>query len=151
MLISPYAERVVNERLHQPLFRERVCTPTGVRVLSVNSGTHTPSWTAAHVLPDSAGGEPIVTNKHIAMCKIHHAAYDADIFGISPSYQVGVRPDVMEELDGPTLRYTLQAIDGSTIHRVQTERPHGRTRNSWRSDGEDSKRRRERANTVAQF
>ena len=49
------------------------------------------------------------------MCKIHHAAYDADIFGIAPDYRVGVRPDVMEELDGPTLKYTLQAIDGSPI------------------------------------
>jgi putative restriction endonuclease len=49
------------------------------------------------------------------MCKIHHAAYDADIFGIDPDYRVGVRPDVMEEIDGPTLRYTLQAIDGSKI------------------------------------
>ena len=51
----------------------------------------------------------------IAMCKIHHAAYDADIFGITPTYEVSVRPDVMEEIDGPTLRYTLQAINGSTI------------------------------------
>jgi putative restriction endonuclease len=49
------------------------------------------------------------------MCKIHHAAYDADIFGITPKYQVSVRPDVMKEIDGPTLRYTLQAINGSTI------------------------------------
>jgi putative restriction endonuclease len=55
-----------------------------------------------------------VTNG-ISMCKIHHAAYDADIFGISPSYRIGVRPDVMKEIDGPTLRYTLQAIDGSVI------------------------------------
>ena len=36
----------------------------------------------------------VVTNG-IAMCKIHHAAYDVDIFGISPTYKVGVRPDVM--------------------------------------------------------
>jgi putative restriction endonuclease len=49
------------------------------------------------------------------MCKIHHAAYDADIFGIDPKYRVGVRADVMKEIDGPTLRYTLQAIDGSVI------------------------------------
>ena len=49
------------------------------------------------------------------MCKIHHAAYDADIFGINPKYEVGVRPDVMKELDGPTLRYTLQEIDGQKI------------------------------------
>jgi putative restriction endonuclease len=75
---------------------------------------HTRLLDAAHVQPDADGGQPVVTNG-IAMCKIHHAAYDADIFGISPSYTVGVRPDVMEEIDGPTLRYSLQAINGSQI------------------------------------
>lgn len=115
VLVRSYAERVVNERLHQPLFRERVLRAYR-SACAICQLRHTRLLDAAHVLPDSAGGEPIVTNG-IAMCKIHHAAYDADIFGISPSYRVGVRPDVMEELDGPTLRYTLQAIDGSMIER----------------------------------
>jgi putative restriction endonuclease len=112
-LLRSYAERVVATRLHQPLFRQRVllayenqCALCHLR--------HTRLLDAAHVLPDSAGGEPVVTNG-ISMCKIHHAAYDADIFGISPTYRVGVRPDVMTEIDGPTLRHTLQAIDGAEI------------------------------------
>jgi putative restriction endonuclease len=112
-LLRSYAERVVMARLHQPMFRQRVliayenqCALCRLR--------HTRLLDAAHVLPDSAGGEPVVTNG-IAMCKIHHAAYDADIFGISPQYRVGVRSDIMTEIDGPTLKYTLQAIDGSEI------------------------------------
>jgi len=32
-----------------------------------------------------------------------------------PLDEVGVRPDVMKELDGPTRRYTLQEFDGSRI------------------------------------
>jgi putative restriction endonuclease len=115
VLVRSYAARVVNERLHQPLFRERVLRAYRSSC-AICQLRHTRLLDAAHVIADSAGGEPIVTNG-IAMCKIHHAAYDADIFGISPSYRVGVRPDVMEELDGPTLRYTLQAIDGSIIER----------------------------------
>ena len=115
VLVRSYAERVVNERLHQPLFRERVLRAYRSSC-AICQLRHTRLLDAAHVLSDSAGGQPIVTNG-IAMCKIHHAAYDADIFGISPNYEVGVRPDVMKELDGPTLRYTLQAIDGSTIAR----------------------------------
>ena len=115
VLVRSYAERVVNERLHQPLFRERVLRAYRSSC-AICQLRHTRLLDAAHVLPDSDGGEPIVTNG-IAMCKIHHAAYDADIFGISPNYRVGVRADVMEELDGPTLRYTLQAINGSTIAR----------------------------------
>jgi putative restriction endonuclease len=112
-LLRTYAERVVRTRLHQPLFRQRVLTAYENQCALCHL-RHTRLLDAAHVLPDSAGGQPVVTNG-ISMCKIHHAAYDADIFGISPTYRVGVRPDVMEEIDGPTLRYTLQAINGSVI------------------------------------
>jgi putative restriction endonuclease len=112
-LVRAYAERVVKERLHQPMFRERVLLAYEHRC-SLCRLRHTRLLDAAHVLPDSEGGEPVVTNG-ISMCKIHHAAYDADIFGISPSYRISVRRDVMEEIDGPTLRHTLQGIDGSSI------------------------------------
>jgi putative restriction endonuclease len=112
-LVRSYAERVVKARLHQPLFRERVLLAYQNQC-SICRLRHTRLLDAAHVLADAEGGQPVVTNG-IAMCKIHHAAYDADIFGIDPKYQVGVRPDVMKELDGPTLRYTLQEIDGQKI------------------------------------
>lgn len=113
VLVRTYAERVVKERVHQRMFRERVLVAYNDRC-SLCQLRHRRLLDAAHVLADSEGGEPVVTNG-IAMCKIHHAAYDADIFGISPAYRVAVRPDVMEELDGPTLRYTLQAINKQSI------------------------------------
>ena len=109
-LVRSYAERVVKARLHQPLFRQRVLVAYQNQC-SICRLRHTRLLGAAHVLADADGGGPVVTNG-IAMCKIHHAAYDADIFGIDPTYKVGVRPDVMKELDGPTLRYTLQEIKG---------------------------------------
>ncbi len=112
-LVRSYAERVVKARLHQPLFRQRVLLAYENQC-SICRLRHTRLLDAAHVLADAEGGQPIVTNG-IAMCKIHHAAYDADIFGINPKYEVGVRPDVMKELDGPTLRHTLQEIDGQRI------------------------------------
>jgi putative restriction endonuclease len=112
-LVRSYAERVVKARLHQPLFRQRVLVAYQNRC-SICRLRHTRLLDAAHVLTDAEGGEPVVTNG-IAMCKIHHAAYDVDIFGIDPTYKVGVREDVMKELDGPTLRYTLQEINGSKI------------------------------------
>jgi putative restriction endonuclease len=112
-LLRSYAERTVQVRLHQPLFRQRVLLAYENKCALCHL-RHTRLLDAAHVIPDAAGGQPVVTNG-ISMCKIHHAAYDADIFGIDPQYRVGVRRDVMEEIDGPTLRYTLQAIDGSEI------------------------------------
>ena len=112
-LVRSYAERIVKQRLHQPMFRQRVLLAYKNQC-SICRLRHTRLLDAAHVLSDSEGGEPVVTNG-IAMCKIHHAAYDVDIFGIDPSYEVAVRDDVLEEVDGPTLRYTLQAINGSRI------------------------------------
>jgi putative restriction endonuclease len=112
-LVRSYAKRVVKARLHQPLFRQRVLVAYQNRC-SICRLRHMRLLDAAHVLADAEGGQPVVTNG-IAMCKIHHAAYDADIFGIDPNYEVGVRPDVMKEIDGPTLRHTLQEINGSQI------------------------------------
>ena len=63
---------------------------------------------------DSEGGEPVVPNG-VAMCKIHHAAYDNDLLGVNADYQVMIRPDLLEESDGPTLRHALQELHKSTL------------------------------------
>lgn len=112
-LVRQYAERVVKERLHQPMFRERVLLAYQERC-AICRLRHRRLLDAAHVIPDAEGGEPVVTNG-IAMCKIHHAAYDVDIFSVSPTFRVGVRADVLQESDGPTLRHTLQAINNQQI------------------------------------
>jgi putative restriction endonuclease len=111
--VRSYAERVVKVRLHQRVFRARVLIAYDNRC-AVCRLQHRELLDAAHVLADSAGGEPVITNG-IAMCAIHHAAYDANIFSISSEYRIGVRPDVMEESDGPTLRFALQAINTTSI------------------------------------
>ena len=51
----------------------------------------------------------------LALCKMHHAAYDADILGVAPDYLVHVRRDVLEEDDGPMLRHGLQEMNGHRI------------------------------------
>jgi putative restriction endonuclease len=72
---------------------------------------HQAEFDAAHILPDGhPRGEPIVPNG-LALCKIHHAAFDRNILGIRPDLQVEVRSDILEEVDGPMLRYGLQACD----------------------------------------
>ena len=108
-----YAERVTHDRLHQPLFRARVLSAYGGRCAICHLG-HFQLLDAAHIRSDAEGGEPIVPNG-ISMCKIHHAAYDADIMGVDPNYRVHIRPDILEEHDGPTLRYALQELANSTI------------------------------------
>ena len=45
------------------------------------------------------------------MCAIHHRAFDGNVIGIRPDLVVVVRRDVMDESDGPTLRFALQGLD----------------------------------------
>jgi putative restriction endonuclease len=70
---------------------------------------------AAHILGDAQTGQPVVTNG-LAMCKIHHAAYDRSVLGVRPDYTIALREDVLREVDGPMLRYGLQEMHGRTLH-----------------------------------
>lgn len=118
-----YAERVVQDRLHQPLFRARVLNAYEVRC-AVCRLRHVELLDAAHIRSDADGGSPVVPNG-ISMCKIHHAAYDSDILGVDPDYRVLIRSDVLEESDGPTLRHALQELHRSALHlpRQRAARP----------------------------
>ena len=51
----------------------------------------------------------------LALCKIHHAAFDHQIIGLRPDYVVEVREDVLDEIDGPMLRHGLQEMHGRSI------------------------------------
>ena len=67
LLGSKLRREVVKERLHQRMFRERVLLAYQNRC-SICRLRHIRLLDAAHVLADSDGGEPVVTNG-IAMCK----------------------------------------------------------------------------------
>lgn len=70
---------------------------------------------AANIISDSEkDGLPIVQNG-LSLCKIHHAAFDKNIIGINPDYQVKVREDILAEVDGPMLKYGLHSLEGEKI------------------------------------
>lgn len=105
-----YISRVTKQRLHQPEFRGRILRAYETRC-AVCRLRHGRLLDAAHIIGDSEdGGEPIVTNG-MALCKIHHAAYDADLLGVSPDYVVHINSDLLEETDGPMLKHGLQEMD----------------------------------------
>jgi putative restriction endonuclease len=76
---------------------------------------HTELLDAAHIVPDYAGGPLVVTNG-VALCKIHHAAYDSNIMGIRPDYVTEVRSDLLDEKDGPMLLHGLQEVHDQRIY-----------------------------------
>lgn len=118
-----YADRVVRERLHQPVFRAQVLAAYENRCALCRL-RHSELLDAAHIRSDSLGGEPVVTNG-IAMCKIHHAAFDSLLMAVRPDYAIEVRRDILDEDDGPTLRYALQGLHGEHIEvpRQRAARP----------------------------
>ena len=58
---------------------------------------------AAHIIGDlEAKGAATVTNG-LSLCSIHHRAFDQNLVGVSPDYEVRVSRRLLDEDDGPML------------------------------------------------
>jgi putative restriction endonuclease len=108
-----YRVREVRARLHQARFRGRVlvayrdscaiCRLKELRLLD-----------AAHIVADAQpSGEPLVSNG-LSLCSIHHRAFDQDLVGISPDYEVRLSRRLLEDEDGPMLDL-LKTAHGQSI------------------------------------
>lgn len=98
-------------RLHQEAFRVRVLRAYSERC-AVCRLRHSELLDAAHILPDGhPRGRPIVPNG-LALCKLHHAAFDRHILGARPDLIIEIRRD---EHDGPMLTHGLQGFQGTRI------------------------------------
>jgi putative restriction endonuclease len=109
-----YVVREVKQRIHQAQFRGAVlpayldscaiCRLREVRLLD-----------AAHIVADAdEAGEAVVSNG-LSLCSIHHRAFDQNLVGVSPEYQVHVSRRLLDDEDGPMLD-VLKTAEGSTIH-----------------------------------
>ena len=109
-----YAERVVKERLHQPMFRARVLRAYS-STCAVCSLKHAELLDAAHIIADGETGGLAHVSNGLALCKIHHASYDRNLLGISPDFEVRIDRDLLDEVDGPMLRHGLQDMHGRRL------------------------------------
>jgi putative restriction endonuclease len=57
---------------------------------------------------------PVVSNG-LALCKLHHAAYDSFILAVTPDYVVHIRQNVLDEKDGPMLQHGLKDLHGAKL------------------------------------
>lgn len=127
VLLDPNTRRhylsLVQRRVGQARFRESVINAYSSQCTLCRL-KHRELLDAAHIVSYAEGGTHLITNG-LSMCKIHHAAYDANIIGVRPDYVAEVRADVLEEIDGPMLKHGLQELHGSTIHlpRSPSKRP----------------------------
>jgi len=109
-----YITASVRVRLHQRAFRERVLDAYR-RQCAFCRLSHEELLDAAHIVPDNAPeGEPVVRNG-LALCALHHTAFDRYFVGLRPDYIIEVRADIRKERDGPTLVHAIQALHGNRI------------------------------------
>ncbi len=108
-----YRAEIVRSRMHQARFREAVmrayqhcCAICRLRRAELVE--------AAHIIGDADGGEPVVTNG-MALCKLHHAAFDRHILGVRPDLRIAIREDILAEVDGPMLLHGLQGFHGQQL------------------------------------
>jgi putative restriction endonuclease len=97
-----YTLREVRTRMHQgrfrglvlPAYSDRcaVCRLKEIRLLD-----------AAHIVGDlEKRGHAVVANG-LSLCSIHHRAFDEDLVGVSPDYEVRVSRRLLDDDDGPML------------------------------------------------
>jgi len=117
-----YATRVHLQRLHQVGFRQKVLRAYQ-QACAICRLRHTELLDAAHIVPDGAErGLPIVSNG-VALCKLHHAAFDRHILGVRPDLRVEISLKVLEEIDGPMLVHGLQGFHRMFLN-VPSRREH---------------------------
>ena len=112
-LDASYRQALTKQRLHQRPFRAAVLRAYRTSC-AVCSFRHGDLLDAAHIQEDGAGGRPVITNG-LTLCKMHHAAYDRRILGITPDYEVRVNAAVLREVDGPMLRHGIQEFHGKRL------------------------------------
>ena len=107
--VRNYVMAYTKRRLHQTSFRERVIVAYDEHC-ALCALRHRELLDAAHIIPDNEDrGDPVIQNG-LSLCKIHHAAYDQNILGVTPDYRIRIRRDILDESDGPMLRYGLQQL-----------------------------------------
>ncbi|HUR86013.1 MAG TPA: HNH endonuclease [Solirubrobacteraceae bacterium] len=118
-----YATREATYRLHQHRFREAVLRAYRTRC-TICSLKEASLLQAAHIVEDSdpLGGATVVNG--LALCAIHHLAYDRNLVGIDPDRIVHIHGRLLDEIDGPMLKNGLQHFHGT--HIVEPARPEDR-------------------------
>lgn len=113
-LVKKYREAVVRTRVHQPVFRERVLQAYRTQC-AICGMPRVELLDAAHIVPDKEPDGIASVPNGMALCKIHHSAYDSGLLGVTPEYQVVLRKDLLEETDGPVYEHGLKEAHGQQL------------------------------------
>ena len=109
-----YITSTVRLRLHQRSFREKVLSAYRSQCAFCRL-RHLELLDAAHIIPDTEPNSVPTVPNGIALCKLHHAAFDSFFIGINPDYIIELRKDILEEEDGPMLKHGLKELHRTKI------------------------------------
>lgn len=122
-----WASGMVQRRLHQPLFRRDVltaydaqCAVCGLNIVELLD--------AAHILPDRHELGVAWVRNGMALCKNHHAAFDANLLAVSPELTISIAPPLLSgSPQAPATRDAVSNLEGAHLVVVPThenQRPH---------------------------
>ena len=122
--VRRYATREAVHRLHQHRFRAAVLRAYNTRC-AVCRLREASLLQAAHIVEDGDPRGIAAVVNGIALCAIHHLAYDRNLMGIDPGGVVHIAHRLLKEIDGPMLRSGLQDFHGEPIRqpRASPDRP----------------------------
>lgn len=120
VLKRAYITSEVRVRLHQRAFRERVLAAyrSQCAFCKLKYGE---LLDAAHIIPDNEPDSWPTIDNGMALCKLHHAAFDNYMISVNPDYIIHVRRDVLDEEDGPMLQHGLKELHKARIILPRTE------------------------------
>jgi putative restriction endonuclease len=113
--VRAYALRDTRMRLHQQRFRVAVLHAYRHRC-AICTLRERELVQAAHIVPDTDPRGVAAVVNGLALCAIHHLAYDRNLLGIDPKGVVHIARRLLDERDGPMLRTGLQGFHGQRIH-----------------------------------
>ena len=112
--VRAYATREARLRLHQQRFKVDVMRAYRHRC-AICTLRERALVQAAHIVPDiEPEGIAAVVNG-LALCAIHHLAFDRNLLGIDPDGVVHIADRLLREIDGPMLQTGLQGFHGQAI------------------------------------
>jgi putative restriction endonuclease len=122
--VRAYATREARHRLHQQRFKLDVMRAYRHRC-AICTLRERELVQAAHIVPDADPEGIAAVVNGLALCAIHHLAFDRNLLGIDPDGVVHIAKRLLREIDGPMLRTGLQGFHGARIAvpRRPEERP----------------------------
>ena len=113
----------VAARYHQARFRRDVLRAYRDRC-AVCSLRERQLVEASHIIRDTDPAGIAAVINGIALCAIHHLAYDRNLLGIDPAGVVHIGERLLREVDGPMLSSGIQGFHGAAI--LQPREPQSR-------------------------